>query len=276
MYNLAYECCNLTNFLFLFSGTSTLTSTPSSTPAINTTSITSSVNNAEKMQEDVSASGVANDHHIIRSPDSVGHLSIRPPTGSESGIASLASSSSNGADTRAGSRSSTLSSSDDSVKQVKHMENRPSAVGTQPPPGSGPPGPPGPVRPSPTSMASGMPPQPPPTSASTAAVAVAQHYAQLSQHYHAAAAMQALGAANPLAAQQAAAATQLLAAQYQQSLASLTPDMLLKQFPHLSTASLNAPPHLLGRAPGNAQAEHMHLLQAREREMAAERERQQR
>ena len=228
------------------------------------------------MQGDVSAPvNPASEAHSQRSPDS--GLSLRP------GTEGSALSASSGGDTRAGSRSSTLSSSDDSVK-VKPMGDsmRPASASLpasqqppqqpQLPPGSGPPGAGQLVRPSPT--AAGMPPQPPPTSASTAAVAVAQHYAQLSQHYHAAAAMQALGAANPIAAQQAAAATQILAAQYQQSLASMTPDMLLKQFPHLSTASLNAPPHLLGRAPGNA--EHLHLLQARERELAAERERQQR
>ena len=87
--------------------------------------------------------------------------------------------------------------------------------------------------------------------------------------------MQALQA-NPMAAQ--AAASQLFAAQqYQQSLAQLTPDMILKQFPHLASASLNAPPHLLGRGPAApGAAEHLHLLQAREREIAAERERRER
>ena len=118
-----------------------------------------------------------------------------------------------------------------------------------------------------------MPPQPPPTSAAAQmnAMTSAQHYAALSQQYHAAAAMQALTGSNPMAAQ--AQAAQLLA-QYQQSLAtSLTPDMILKQYPHLAAAGLGAPPHLLARSPAT---DHMHMMQAREREIQAERERQQR
>lgn len=102
----------------------------------------------------------------------------------------------------------------------------------------------------------------PPTSAAAA------HYAALSQQYHAAAAAMALS--NPMAAQ-----AQLLA-QYQQSLAAstLTPDMILKQYPHLAAAGLSAPPHLLGRSPTTA--EHLHLMHQRETQIAAERERQQR
>ena len=114
--------------------------------------------------------------------------------------------------------------------------------------------------------------QPPPTSSAAQmnALTSAQHYAALSQQYHAAAAMQALTGSNPMAAQ--AQAAQLLA-QYQQSLASsLTPDMILKQYPHLTAAGLAAPPHMLGRNPAS---DHMHMLQAREREIQAERERQQ-
>ena len=117
----------------------------------------------------------------------------------------------------------------------------------------------------------GMPSQqPPPTSAAAQmnALTSAQHYAALSQQYHAAAAMQALTGSNPMAAQ--AQAAQLLA-QYQQSLA-MSPDMILKQYPHLTAAGLAAPPHLLGRTPAS---DHMHMLQAREREIQVERERQQ-
>ena len=223
------------------------------------------------MQEDsVSAQSViatAAEAHTQRSPDS--GLSLRPPT--EGGL------SASSGDTRAGSRSSTLSSSGDDSVKVKSMGDSirplqpPQPQHPHHPPTSAPPAS-NLVRPSPAM------PQPPPTSSTPTLPAVAglaaQHYAQLSQHYHAAAAMQALST-NPMAAQ--AAATQLLAAQYQQSLASLTPDMILKQFPHLATASLNAPPHLLGRAPGApGAAEHLHLMQAREREMAAERERRER
>ena len=123
----------------------------------------------------------------------------------------------------------------------------------------------------------GMPSQPPPTSASAQmnALTSAQHYAALTQQYHAAAAMQAFTGSNPMAAQ--AQAAQLLA-HYQQSMAAsagnLTPDMILKQYPHLTAAGLAAPPHMLGgRSPAT---DHMHMMQARERELQAERERQQR
>ena len=120
----------------------------------------------------------------------------------------------------------------------------------------------------------GMPSHHPPTTSAAAqmnALTSAQHYAALTQQYHAAAAMQAFTGSNPMAAQ--AQAAQLLA-QYQQSLAtSLTPDMILQQYPHLKAAGLAAPPHMLGRNPAT---EHMHMLQAREREVQMERERQSR
>ena len=119
-----------------------------------------------------------------------------------------------------------------------------------------------------------MPSHHPPTTSAAAqmnALTSAQHYAALTQQYHAAAAMQAFTGSNPMAAQ--AQAAQLLA-QYQQSLAtSLTPDMILQQYPHLKAAGLAAPPHMLGRNPAT---DHMHMLQAREREVQMERERQSR
>merc|ERR1739838_1217686 len=49
--------------------------------------------------------------------------------------------------------------------------------------------------------------------------------------------------------------------------------MILQQYPHLKAAGLAAPPHMLGRNPAT---EHMHMLQAREREVQMERERQSR
>ena len=139
------------------------------------------------------------------------------------------------------------------------------------PHGAPPPGSQHPVGPPP-----GMPLQPPLTSAAAAslnALTSAQQYAHSIQQYHAVSAtMQALAGTSPMAAQ--AQAAQLLA-QYQQSLAasSITPDMLLKQYPHLAAAGMSAPPHLLARSPAS---DHLHLMQAREREIAAERERRER
>ena len=103
---------------------------------------------------------------------------------------------------------------------------------------------------------------------SMAGQAMSSQYALAAQQYQQAAlAMAAAGSANPMAGQLAQA--QLLA-QYQQL--AMNPEMLLKQYPHLPGAGLAGPPHMLGRNP--AADHHMLLQQAREREVAAERERQ--
>ena len=115
---------------------------------------------------------------------------------------------------------------------------------------------------------------PPPTSggssiANPAAMPASQYALAAAQYQQAALALAASGqgGANPMAMQHAQA--QILA-QYQQF--AMNPEMLLKQYPHLA-GNLAGPPHLLGRP----NADHHMLLQAqREREMAAERERQQR
>ena len=114
----------------------------------------------------------------------------------------------------------------------------------------------------PTSGGSSMAGNPAGMPASQYALAAAQY-----QQAALALAASGQGAANPMAVQHAQA--QILA-QYQQF--AMNPEMLLKQYPHLA-GNLAGPPHLLGRP----NADHHLLLQAqREREIAAERERQQR
>lgn len=104
----------------------------------------------------------------------------------------------------------------------------------------------------------------------SASAAAAAASGLMSQHYalqYQAAMQQAFSAG---AAGNHLAQAQLLA--YQQSLqAALTPDMILKQYPHLAAAGLAAPPHLLGGR--NPAADHHLMLQqqAREREMAQHR-----
>ena len=124
---------------------------------------------------------------------------------------------------------------------------------------------------------------PPTTSAATqqqAAVAAAmsaahqQHLASVAAaHQYQAAALQAAS----LVASQQPTAHHALLAQYQSlaaaSAAGISPDVLLKQFPHLAGG---LPPHLLtsrsAAGAGTAAAAHQDLLIARERELA-ERER---
>lgn len=195
----------------------------------------------------------------------------------DSGVSSLkveasGSSSSNSIADRSGSRSSTLSSGDDSVKAVKasntsmgdrqqQQQQAAAAVAAAAAAAASAGRPPATTMSAVAAAASAAVPT------SAAAASLNAHYAALSQYQAAAMALSQAAAANPMAAQQA----QLLA-QYQQQFANSltpTPDMIIKQYPHLA-AGLSGPPHLLGRIPG---AEHqMHML--REREMAAERERQ--
>ena len=107
-----------------------------------------------------------------------------------------------------------------------------------------------------------------PPSSMAAGQAMSSQYALAQQYQQAALAMAAAGSANPMAGQLAQA--QLLA-QYQQL--AMNPEMLLKQYPHLpGAAGLAGPPHMLGRNP--AADHHLLLQQARDREVAAERERQ--
>ena len=101
--------------------------------------------------------------------------------------------------------------------------------------------------------------------------AMTSQYALAAQQYQQAAlAMAAAGSANPMAVQAQAQLGQQLLAQYQQL--AMNPEMLLKQYPHLPGAGLAGPPHMLGRNP--AADHHLLMQQAREREVAAERERQ--
>ena len=110
--------------------------------------------------------------------------------------------------------------------------------------------------------------QPP---SSMAGQAMTSQYALAAQQYQQAAlAMAAAGSANPMAVQAQAQLGQQLLAQYQQL--AMNPEMLLKQYPHLPGAGIAGPPHMLGRNP--AADHHLLMQQAREREVAAERERQ--
>ena len=172
---------------------------------------------------------------------------------------------------RSGSRSSTcLSVTSDEPNSVKKLAGNSNSMGDrQPPqqPSGG--GQTADLRRPQASPLAGAPGAGQPPSSMAAGQAMSSQYALAAQQYQQAAlAMAAAGSANPMAGQLAQA--QLLA-QYQQL--AMNPEMLLKQYPHIpGAAGLAGPPHMLGRNP--AADHHLLLQQAREREVAAERERQ--